>query len=120
MSASYKNLLVWQVTDELLNLIYDFTVHFPREEMYSLTSQLRRAALSVPANIIEGYARNSRNEFHRFLSIALGSLAEVEYYLEFAFKRKYLTESQFVQVQNLRNRCGQLLWKLYKSQSKEV
>lgn len=118
MSASYKNLLVWQVADELVNFIYDLTVSFPKEEMYCLTSQLRRAALSVPANIIEGYARNSKNEFHRFLSIALGSLSEVEYYLEFAFRRKYLTRIQFGQVEGLRNRCGQLLWKLYKSQSK--
>jgi len=118
MSASYKNLIVWKIADELVNLIYDLTVNFPKEELYGLTSQLRRAGLSVPANIIEGYARNSKNEFHRFLSIALGSLSEVEYYLEFAFRREYLTENQFDQVENLRSRCGQLLWELYKSQSK--
>ena len=116
--ASYKNLIVWKVADELVNLIYDLTVKFPKEELYGLTSQLRRAGLSVPANIIEGYARNSKNEFRRFLSIALGSLSEVEYYLEFSCRRKYFTKSQFDQVENLRNRCGQLLWKLYKSQSK--
>lgn len=118
MDASYKNLIVWKVADELVNLIYDLTVNFPKEEIYGLTSQLRRAALSVPANIIEGYARNSKNEFHRFLSIALGSLSEVEYYLEFSFRRKYFTKNQFDQVEGLRSRCGQLLWKLYKSQSK--
>lgn len=85
--------------------------------LHSLTSQLRRAALSVVANIIEGHARNSRNEFRHFLSIALGSLAEVQYYLDFALRRKYLTKEQFEKVESLRNRCGQLLWKLYKSQS---
>lgn len=116
-NIAYKKLLVWQVADELVHLIYDLTVHFPKDEVYSLTSQLRRAALSVVANIIEGHARNSRNEFRHFLSIALGSLAEVEYYLEFAFKRKYLTSEQFSKVSTLRDRCGQLLWKLYKSQS---
>lgn len=86
--------------------------------MYGLTSQLRRAALSVVANIIEGHARNSRNEFRHFLSIALGSLSEVEYYLEFSLRRKYLTNSQFDKVEDIRNRCGQLLWKLYKSQAR--
>lgn len=115
--AAYKRLLVWQIADELVHIIYDLTVNFPKEEMYSLTSQLRRAALSVVANIIEGHARNARNEFRHFLSIALGSLAEVEYYLEFALKRKYLTKDQFIRVSSLRERCGQLLWKLYKSQS---
>lgn len=118
--TGYRKLLVWQVADELVNLIYDFTVNFPKEEQYSLTSQLRRAALSVVANIIEGHARNSRNEFRHFLSIALGSLAEVEYYLEFSLRRKYLTQEQFDLVEGLRNRCGQMLWKLYKSQGQRV
>lgn len=117
-NAAYKKLIVWEVADKLVNVIYDFTVLFPKEEIYGLTSQIRRAALSVPANIIEGHARNNKNEFRRFLSISLGSLTEVEYYLEFALRRKYLTESQFIEVQALRNQCGQLLWKLYKSQSR--
>lgn len=81
-TAGYKKLIVWHIADELVHLVYDFSIEFPKEELYSLTSQLRRASLSVVANIIEGHARNSRNEFRHFLSIALGSLAEVEYYLE--------------------------------------
>lgn len=116
--AAYKKLIVWQVADDLVNMVYDLTITFPKDELYSLTSQLRRAALSVPANIIEGQARNNRNEFRHFLSIALGSLSEVEYYLEFSFRRKYLTKDQFESVKNLRDKCGQLLWKLYKSQVK--
>ncbi len=116
--ASYKKLIVWQIAYELVNLVYDLTINFPKEEMYGLTSQLRRAALSVVANIIEGHARNSRNEFHHFLSIALGSLSEVELYLEFSLRRKYITNIQFDQVEKTRSRCGQLLWKLYKSQSR--
>lgn len=118
MEAAYKKLLVWQVADELVNLIYDLSVAFPKGELYGLTSQLRRAALSVVANIIEGHARNSHNEFRHFLSIALGSLSEVEYYLEFALRRGYLTKEEFEKVAAVRNRCGQLLWKLYKSQSR--
>lgn len=117
-NTAYKKLLVWQVADELVNLIYDLTIPFPKDELYSLTSQIRRAALSVVANIIEGHARNNHNEFRHFLSIALGSLSEVEYYLEFALRRDYLTKQQFEKAAALRSRCGQLLWKLYKSQSK--
>jgi four helix bundle protein len=117
--TGYKRLLVWQVADELVNVVYDLTIKFPKDELYSLTSQLRRAALSVPANIIEGHARNNRNEFRHFLSIALGSLAETGYYLEFALKRNYISKKDFEKVEGLRSRCGQLLWKLYKSQSRD-
>ncbi len=116
--TGYKKLLAWQVADELVNAVYDLTFKFPKDELYSLTSQLRRAALSVPANIIEGHARNNRNEFRHFLSIALGSLAEAGYYLEFALKRKYISQSDFDKAEDLRSRCGRLLWKLYKSQAK--
>jgi len=108
----YRKLLTWQVADELVNLVYDLTFKFPKEELYSLTSQLRRAALSVPANIIEGHARNNRNEFRHFLSIALGSLAETGYYLEFALRRKYINQADFDKVEDLRSRCGRFLWKL--------
>ncbi len=115
--TGYRKLLAWGIADELVNEIYDLTINFPKEELYALTSQLRRAALSVPANIVEGHARSNKNEFRHFLSIALGSLAEVEYYLEFALKRKYVIKARFDKVESLRKRCGQLLWKLYKSQS---
>jgi len=115
-AAGYKKLIVWEKTDLLAHKIYDLTIKFPKEEIFSLTSQLRRAALSVPANIIEGHARNNKNEFRRFLSIALGSLAEVDYYLEFSHKRKIISDLQFKEVKSLREDCGKLLWKLYKSQ----
>lgn len=116
--VAYKQLIVWNVANKMVHLIYDLTMKFPREEIYSLTSQLRRAALSVIANIIEGHGRYNKNEFRHFLSIALGSLSEVEYYLEFALRRKYITENEFLKVEDLRKRCGQLLWKLYKSQAR--
>lgn len=115
-AIGYKRLVVWQVADQLAHKIYDLTLDFPKEELFSLTSQLRRAAVSVPANIIEGYARDSRKEFRHFLSIALGSLAEVEYYLDFALRRSYITKKEFDEVDQLRGYCGKLLWKLYKSQ----
>lgn len=114
--TGYKKLLVWEKADQLVHKIYDLTVKFPKEEIFSLTSQLRRAALSVPANIIEGHARNNKNEFRHFLSIALGSLAEVEYYLEFSLKRNFITSSEYQEVRTIREDCGKLLWGLYKSQ----
>jgi len=112
----YRKLLTWQVADELANQIYSFTCSFPRHELYGLTSQLRRAALSVPLNIIEGYARNSRKEFRQFLKISLGSLAETTYLMEFALKQKYFQPKDYRPLLKLKNRCGQLLWKLYQSQ----
>jgi len=74
----YKDLLVWQKGMNLDKLVYKLTMRFPAEERYGLTSQLRRAAVSVPSNIAEGQARRGTNEFLQFLSIAEGSLAELE------------------------------------------
>ncbi len=75
----YENLLAWQVADQFAHRVYDLTLKFPKEELFSLTSQLRRASLSVPCNIVEGFGRNSKKELHRFLAISLGSLAEAGY-----------------------------------------
>ncbi len=74
----YKELLVWQKGMALAKLVYRLTVRFPREEKFGLTSQIRRAAVSVPSNIAEGQARQSAKEFLQFLSHAEGSLAELE------------------------------------------
>ena len=83
--AGYKRLIVWEKADLLAKEIYVRTRSFPKEELYGLTSQLRRAGLSIPVNIVEGYARKSRKELQQFLNISLGSLAETEYLLKFAF-----------------------------------
>ena len=112
----YKRLIAWQIADELAWKAYLLTDKFPKHELFGLSSQLRRAVLSVPLNIVEGYARNSKNEFRRFLKISLGSLAETDYLLQFVLKRKYISEGDYKSVSELRERCGQLLWKLMKSQ----
>jgi len=78
MGESYKDLIAWQRAIRLVTGIYEATRGFPRDEVYGLTSQLRRAAVSVPSNIAEGQARFSRKEFHHFLSVARGSLVEIE------------------------------------------
>lgn len=112
----YKRLRAWQKADLLAKEVYEASVTFPKEEIYSLTSQLRRAALSVPTNIVEGYARVNKNEFRRFLLIALGSLAETEYLLGFALSQGYIKKRKFDELMELKEECGRLTWKLMKSQ----
>jgi len=91
---SYKDLIVWQKALDLVEIIYQVTKTFPKEELYGLTNQLRRAGVSIPSNIAEGHARSSTQEFHRFLSIARGSLGEVETQLIIAQRLGYLSKSQ--------------------------
>ena len=115
-NLGYKKLIAWEIADKLAWKIYDLTEKFPRNETYGLTSQIRRSALSVPLNIIEGYSRNNKNEFRQFLKIALGSLAETGYLIEFAFKRKYFTLEEYNYLKPIKEECGRVLWKLMKSQ----
>lgn len=75
---SHKKLEVWQESILLVKLIYNMTKKFPREELYGLTSQMRRSAVSIPSNIAEGAARNSKREFLYYLIVARGSLSELE------------------------------------------
>ena len=90
MPRDYKNLKVFHVVDELVVSVYEATATFPKAEMFGLTSQLRRAAVSVPANIVEGAARHTDGEFAHFLNIAYGSLAEVRYFLDLALRLGFL------------------------------
>lgn len=89
----HKDLDVWKASIEFAVQIYDSTKTFPKEEIYSLTSQIRRAVVSVSSNIAEGAARNSDKEFTQFLYIALGSLAEAETQLIIAERLGYINES---------------------------
>jgi len=75
---SFKDLIVWQKGIELVNEIYKVTKHFPKEELYGLTSQIRRAAISIPANIAEGWGRGTTKNYIQFLEISRGSLYELE------------------------------------------
>jgi len=111
----YKKLIVWQKADGLAYEVYLATKSFPKEELYGITSQLRRAALSVPTNIVEGYGRQGRRELRQFVNIALGSLAETEYLLDFSLKLGYLNQEGHRKLQDLRQEVGNLLWKFYNS-----
>ena len=95
---SYKDLTVWQKAMDLVVMVYQATRDFPREELYGLTNQLRRAAVSIPSNIAEGQARNSTAEFRNFLSIARGSLAEVETQLLIAERLNYLGSEKLREI----------------------
>jgi len=89
----FRKLDVWAKAHALTLAIYRVTAGFPTEERYGLTSQLRRAALSIPTNITEGCGRNTDAEFNRFLEIAMGSASETEYLLLLSFDQKYIDDS---------------------------
>lgn len=88
-AKSFRDLLVWQKAHQLVLEVYRFSNHFPKTEMYGLTSQLRRASVSVPANIAEGFRKRGLADKIRFLNIAQGSLEECRYYLILAYDLDY-------------------------------
>jgi four helix bundle protein len=89
-SNSYRDLIIWQKSMDLTKMVYQITYSFPKDEVYGLTSQIRRCAVSIPSNIAEGRGRNSNKEFIRFLQISLGSLYELQTQLELAVSFKYV------------------------------
>lgn len=104
----HKSLRAFELADELVLMIYKVSRAFPKEEMYGLTSQMRRAAVSIPSNIVEGCGRQSRGEFIRFLDIAFGSLKELHYQFSIAERLEYvnadqvqIVESKFVETEKV-------------------
>ena len=95
---NFRNYEVWNKSHQFTLLIYKVTKKFPKEEMFGLISQLRRASLSIPTNISEGTARNSEKEFAYFLNIAAGSASEVEYLIEFSRDIEYIDKEIFVKL----------------------
>jgi four helix bundle protein len=114
----FHKLLVWQRAHQLVISVYKFTASFPKSELFGLTSQIRRAAVSVPANIAEGYASGGKGQFARYLNISQGSLAEVEYYLILSKDLDYITAVQFQESETLRGEIGFLLHRLIQSLGK--
>ncbi len=90
----YTKIDAWKLADDLTVAIYEATRTFPREEIYGLTSQLRRAAYSVPANIVEGSSRESKRDYLHFLYIARGSLSEAQYFVQLAGRLGYFSTEQ--------------------------
>lgn len=95
---SYQDLIVWQKAMDLVVLVYSLTRSFPKEEIYGLSSQMKRSAISIPSNIAEGRRRSTRNDFKRFIAIAYGSGAELETQIEIAKRLKFGAQSSFKEI----------------------
>ena len=107
--SSYKDLKVWQFSINIAEQVYYLTQNFPKHETYGLTSQLQRAAVSIPSNIAEGHTRDSTKEFLHFLSIALGSLAELETQLMLAERFRYLNNNELTTILLKTEQTGRML-----------
>jgi len=99
-----------KLMDEFVNLVYDVTEKFPKSEVFGLTNQYRRSALSIILNYIEGYARQSRGVMENFFEISYGSLKEAKYLTYFSHKRKYINEKQYEKLLEITEEIGAMLW----------
>ncbi len=115
MDKPHKRLLGWQKSMNLVVDIYELTKSFPRDEIYGLTSQVRRASVSVPSNISEGAAGRSVSQFRNFLSVAIGSLNEISTQLEIAYRVGYLDKRKFNEAEMKVDECLALTYGLRKS-----
>ena len=112
---SHKNLIVWQKSMMLVTRIYEMTRTFPHEELFGITSQMRRAAVSIPSNIAEGYGRVYGKETLKFLSNALGSASELETQLEICFRLGFGSNIDLDELRNLTNEILRMLAALIKT-----
>ncbi len=114
MAKTFRELRVWKLAVQFASTIYEHTQMFPKEEAFGMTSQMRRAAVSISSNIAEGWGRNRSTEFARFLEIALGSLRECESLLEVALTLGYVDEQQSRALRIQTDELGRSLFLLYK------
>ena len=120
MPRDFKKIKAWQYADDLAVLVYSKTRSFPKEELYGITSQLRRAVVSVPTNIAEGASREHKKEYLHFLYVARGSMAEAEYLLHLSKRVGYLKNDEYRQVEGLRKEAAKTLQGLINSVKKEA
>lgn len=109
MIQSYRDLVVWQKSTDLVEMIYQISHAFPASERFGLTSQLTRAAISIPANIAEGNARGTKRDYAHFVAVSKGSLVEAETYLHIAVRLGYITQTVIAPVISLMNEIGRML-----------
>jgi len=95
---SFRDLIVWQKSVDMVTTVYECTKSFPKDELYGIVSQIRRSAVSVPSNIAEGYGRRSTQDYIRFLQIALGSLYELQTQLIISMNLKFLTKETLAAI----------------------
>jgi four helix bundle protein len=117
---NYAKIAAWRLADDLTVKIYERTKTFPREELYGLTSQLRRAAYSVPANIVEGSSRETKRDYLHFLHIARGSLSESQYFIHLAHRLGYLDDADHTRLQEMGRETFACLQGLIKAVGKEA
>jgi len=115
MDKPHKKLLVWQKAMALAMTVYEATKSFPEHEKYGLVSQMRRAAVSIPSNIAEGAARTSRKELQQFISIARGSLSEIDTQIELSWGLSYLDENSMTKLAEALQEVDKLLYGFLKS-----
>ena len=120
MDKPHKKLDVWKVSMQLSRTIYHLTAGYPSEERFELISRMRRAAVSIPSNLAEGAARTSNNEFRNFLSIARGSLSELDTQLNLSEQLGFITEQSRSELDRLMTRIDKMLYALYQSKKRLV
>lgn len=106
---TYRDLLVWQKSMNLVTDIYKLTRSFPREEMFGLAGQIRRASVAIPSNIAEGYGRNSTQDYLRFLRFASGSLYELQTQLEISYNLNYVDQGEYDRLSGLSREIERML-----------
>ena len=111
---SYRDLIVWQKSMVLVTMIYKLTIKLPDDEKFGLISQIKRSAISVPSNIAEGYGRNYRKDYSRFLQIARGSLYESQTQLEIAVNLSFIATEDLKEIQELSIEVEKMLNSLIK------
>jgi four helix bundle protein len=114
-SKSYRDLLVWQKAMDLVEETYRLTGGFPKQEEFGLKAQMRRAAVSIPSNIAEGQGRHQHKVFRQFLTVAMGSLSELETQLELSVRLRFLTEGGRERASCLCKEIGKMLYGLARS-----
>ena len=115
---TFKDIKVWEKSHKLVLLVYRLTKVFPKEEIYGLTSQIRRAAVSIPANIAEGFKRNSVHDSLRFYNMSAASLEELKYHLFLSRDLCYIPQQEYVEVENLSEEVSKMLSGWIESQSR--
>lgn len=116
---TFRDLKVWEKAHQLVLKIYEITKKYPNSEKFGLISQIRRSAVSIPANIAEGFKRRSNKEFKQFLNIASASLEETKYYLILSQDLKYLNKADYQRVMDLADEVGKMLYSFYKKLNSE-
>ena len=120
MAKGFFDIKAWQLADDLTVDVYETTRSFPRHQLYSLTNQMQKAAVSVAANIAEGSGRRTLTDYIRFLYMAKGSLAELEYYIHLAKRLGYLSLDDHQRLETLQDETARVLWGFIRFKEQEA